>query len=728
MRFSPSPTAQQGIAGHNLIGARRGSEYEREIALCARHEQLTVRGRADGYDPARNVLEEFKTYRGDLGRMPANQRGLHWAQVKIYGAMLCAQRSLADIDLALVYFDVKSEQETALQEHFTIAQLQTFFEEQCRLFLAWALSEMAHRVSRDGFLAGLPFPHDELRAGQRQMAEAVYRTAIAERTLLVQAPTGIGKTIGTLFPMLKAVPKRKLDKVFFLVAKTPGRELGLSALRRLAPGSGAAPLRVLELVAKETACEFSGRACEGSACPLARGFYDRLGRAREQAVAAAAVLDRSTLRRVALEHQVCPYYLTQELARWCDVLVGDYNYFFDSSALLSALTVQNQWRIGLAVDEAHNLLPRARDMYSATLQPASLEAARAVAPASVVASLRDVQRMWRAIHRVQTVDYAVHEHIPATFIASLQRATMVIGDEMSVDPALVNEPLLRFYFDAIHFCRMAESLGTHSLFDVSVAGADSTLCIRNVDPGPFLRPRMTAAVTAVLFSATLAPQEYYRQLLGLPDNAGWINVGSLFTEDQLIVRVEPRISTRYRDRPASVEPLVALIARQYRSQPGNYLAFFSSFDYLQTVLRRFRECCPDIEVWEQLRGMPGADRQAYLARFTETSCGIGFAVLGGAFAEGIDLPGDRLIGAFITTLGLPQINDINAQMQSRLQALFGAGYEYTYLYPGLQKVVQAAGRVIRTPNDRGTLYLIDDRYLTAGVRALLPEWWRLQCP
>jgi Rad3-related DNA helicase len=287
--------------------------------------------------------------------------------------------------------------------------------------------------------------------------------------------------------------------------------------------------------------------------------------------------------------------------------------------------------------------------------------------------------------------------------------------------------VLRVHFDALHFCRMAEAFGPHSLFDVTQAGSAARLCIRNVSPAPFLAPRFAACATAVLFSATLSPPGFYRRLLGLPESVPWINVDSPFAEHQLDVRVERRISTRYRDRQHSLIPIAELIARQYRSQPGNYLAFFGSFDYLRAALAVFNDRFPEVATWEQVRGMDGAQRDAFLARFTPTSRGIGFAVLGGVFAEGIDLPGDRLIGAFIATLGLPRVNGVNAEIERRMQSLFDAGYEYTYLYPGLQKVVQAAGRVIRTVSDRGTVYLIDDRYMGSRVRELLPRWWRIRC-
>ena len=731
VRFTPSPTAQQGMAGHRLLGARRSdtrhaAHYLREVSLRGAYEILEVRGRADGYDPERNLLEEFKTHRGALERMPANQRGLHWAQLKIYGALLCAERGLPDVELGLVYLDIRSELETCFRERWSAVQLAQEFTAHCAQFLTWAVREVAHRRRRNRYLEALNFPLEGLRTGQRQMAEAVYRAATAGQSLMIQAPTGIGKTLGSLFPLLKAVPRQRLDKVFFLVAKTSGRELALGALRQLEQGGTPQPLRVLELAAKEAACVFPGRPCEAACCPLAAGFYDRLPAARSLALDAAC-LDRDTILKVALAHQVCPYYLTQELIRWCDVIVGDYNYYFDTSAILHALTQENQWRVGLLVDEAHNLLARARDMYSATLAPHSFDAAMGAAPPAVKRELVRLQHRWCAIHRMQIDTYAVLAAIPAEFLAQLQRTTTVLADELALNPSQVGEALLRFYFHALHFCRMAEQFGTHSLFDVTHVGNAAALCLRCVNPGAFLRPRFAAGVTAILFSATLAPGGFFRTLLGLPDAAAWINVGSPFDRRQLEVRIEARISTRYRDRHRSLRPIVDLIIDQYRKRPGNYLAFFSSFEYLEAVLQQFAGRVSGIPAWAQTHGMSAAARDAFLARFTADGRGIGFAVLGGAFAEGIDLPGERLIGAFIATLGLPQVNDINSEIERRMQALFGAGYEYTYLYPGLQKVVQAAGRVIRTPADRGTLVLIDDRYRGARVRRLLPDWWRIQC-
>jgi len=769
LRFTPSATALEGMAGHAMVAARRGEHYENEVWLKGEYRELVVRGRADGFDPDAGRLEEVKTYRGDLHAMPQNRRSLHWAQAKCYGALLCAERGLAQLKVALVYFDVASQDETMLVETFSADELREFFQAQCDRFLAWAAQESAHRGARDAALAALPFPYASFRAGQRQLAEGVYKAAVSGRTLLAQAPTGIGKTVGTLYPQLKAMPGQKLDKLYFLAAKTPGRALALEALRTIAPpsdppsegestrlprsaapeqgrppprgvacgtpqtgGSRPPPLRVIELVARDKACEHPTKACHGDSCPLAKGFYDRLPAARQAAVGAtpgaAPRLDRAGLRAIALEHEVCPYYLAQELVRWADVVVGDYNYYFDLGGMLHGLAQANDWRVGVLVDEAHNLVPRAREMYSATLSRAALDGVRPRAPATVAPALKRLARTWNEIAAQQLEGYAVHEQLPPGLVTALQNVNSAIGDHSAAHPEDMPPELLAFYFDTLHFARLAESFGTHSLFDVTIADdaqRDITLCLRNLVPASFLKPRFLAARTTTLFSATLTPMHFHADLLGLPPDVAWIDVESPFDAAQLRVQVAP-LSTRFAHRPASLAPIVELMARQFAQAPGNYLAFFSSFDYLAQVAELFQALHPEVPVWTQARQMTEGARADFLARFRAGGRGIGFAVLGGAFAEAVDLPGERLIGAFIATLGLPQVNPVNEQMKARLETLFGAGHDYTYLYPGLQKVVQAAGRVIRTTTDEGVVVLIDDRFRRAEVRRLLPAWWRVE--
>jgi Rad3-related DNA helicase len=729
LRFTPSPTAQEGIAGHRTVASRRSPDYRAEVSLSGQFHALTVRGRADGYDAALNQLEEVKTYRGDLDAMPANHRQLHWAQAKIYGWLICQQLQLSEVNLALVYFNIISEQETVLRESFRATALQGFFEDQCSIFLKWAQQEMAHRAERNRLLTDLKFPHAGFRTGQRVLAETVYKAVSTGRCLMAQAPTGIGKTIGTVFPMLKAAPTQQLDKVFFLTAKTPGRKLALDALSVIGKSAPELTLRVLELVARDKSCEHLDKACNGDSCPLAKGFYDRLPAARAEALI-KPWLNQAGTREVALRHQVCPYYLGQELARWADVVIGDYNYYFDLSALLFGLSQFNQWRVAVLVDEAHNMVERTRSMYSASLDQQSLNVVRQHAPEPLKKPLQRLHREWNALHKEQVAPYQAYAGLPSRFLLALSQCVTAFGDYFNDQPHAANGELQSFYFEAIQFGKIAEVFDEQFIFDISkreLGGkkAFSRLCLRNVVPAGFVRPRLTAARSTVMFSATLNPRRYYTDLLGLPDTTAWVDVESPFTRAQLDVHIVSRISTRYVHRQASLAPIVALMAEQFRARPGNYLAFFSSFDYLQQVVELMQRNHPELPIWQQSRGMAETERQAFLERFTHSSQGIGFAVLGGAFGEGIDLPGARLIGAFIATLGLAQINPINEQLKQRMNQLFGDGYDYTYLYPGLQKVVQAAGRVIRGQDDQGVVMLIDDRFAERKVQQLLPHWWAL---
>ncbi len=734
LRFTPAPSAIEGMLGHRIVAMRRPAHYQREVSLSGNYKDLHVRGRADGYDASAGQLEEVKTYSGKLEAMRENHRHRHWAQLKIYGHLLCQRDGLGNIKLALVYFNIATQDETLLVESFSAAELQLYFDSQCECYLAWGRQELAHRAARNRALVLLNFPHATFRPGQRELAEAVYKSASSARCLMLQAPTGIGKTMGSIFPLLKACATQALDKVFFLAAKTPGRQLALNAFALVKLAEPDLPLRVLELVSKGKACVYPDKACHGDSCPLAKGFYDRLPAARAAAVAQASVdsglLDRNAVRALALAYEVCPYYFSQDLLHWSDVVVGDYNYYFDVNAMLYAQTQANQWRVSVLVDEAHNLVERARKMYTAELDSAQMDEARLAAPPAIRTVLDRLRRSWLKLHQDQTESYQVYEKVPPDFGGALQQTSSAILEYVTEEPLALHPSVQSFFFAILHFSRMADVLGAHSLFDITLAQdpgqGGAVLCLRNIVPAPFLTSRFAAAHSVALFSATLGPANYYSDLLGVPEDTAWLDVDSPFSSEQLTVCLVNDVSTRFQHRRDSLMPITDLIAQQYSEAPGNYLCFVSSFEYLGQLLDLFRVRNTAIPAWGQTPGMDENARQGFLDRFTLESSGIGFAVLGGAFAEGIDLPGKRLIGAFIATLGLPQINPVNEQIRLRMDAIFGSGYDYTYLYPGLQKVVQAAGRVIRNQSDRGVVYLIDDRYPAARVRQLLPPWWQVE--
>ncbi len=756
-RFTPSATALEGLQGEAAVAARRGPDYDTQIRLQRRVGLLLLRGRADGYDRRSGCLEEVKTIRGAMEDVPENRRWLHWSQLQCYGALFCAERELPEIDLSLVYFDIDSQQETVVRERFAATQLEDLLQARCQQFSAWAQQETAHRAARDAALRALAFPLAAFRPGQRTLSEAVYRATLRGRCLLAQAPTGIGKTLGTLYPMLRAAPEAALDKVAYLTCKNTARVGALQALSTLRAAAPAQPLRVLDVLSKEQGCVQPGKACHSDACSLARGFYDRLPAARQAAVD-EQWMDAAAQRRIARDHGICPYYLGQELLRWADVLVADVHHAFDPHGQLYGLLQALDWRLGVLVDEGHNLIDRTRAMYSAELSVAHIAAAAAVAPAGLRPRLR---RLMAASHQLAATQAAQPEGldaVPNSWATALADVTAGIAAHLQQEP-LTQGPLLECLFAALRMQRRVESFGAHSLFEVranaqdaadandranvvdvtggratvetqpglplgAAAADDVTFCVHSVVPAPFLKPRFEVCHSVTVFSATLGSSQYQQDLLGLPADTAWLDVPPVFPAEHLQVRVAP-LSTRYDRRQQSLDALVDVIGRQCSQHRGNYLAFFSSFEYLALAAQRLAERWPGLPLWRQHPGMAAAERALFLGRFVPEGHGVGLAVLGGAFAEGVDLPGRRLIGAFVATLGLSPVSPLQNRMRDQLDRLFGADHGYADLVPGLQKVVQAAGRVLRTPEDRGWLWLIDERYARPQVARHLPPAWGL---
>lgn len=731
-RFTPSPSGQEGIEGHQRVTAKRASNYQTEVSLSITYGDITFRGRADGYAPSDHCIEEIKTFYGDPGRIPENHQQLHWAQAKCYGWMYCETHGCDEINIALIYFNLTDEEEYRHEETWSAAELKEYGEALAEKYCQWQAQINQRLAQLTPWIEQLQFPYGKMHSSQRMMAEAVYKAAATGRVVLAEAPTGTGKTLAGLFPAIKAMTRTPVDKIFYLTAKTTGKQLALENIQLIASDKTGAtiPLRTLELTAQEKSCLEPDKKCMGDSCRYAFDFYTKLAQAR-QAAYAISILDKQALVALAYEFEICPFYLSIEMSRWVDIVVADVNYYFDGTPLLLGLTNEFDWKPYLLIDESHNLIDRARGMYSAKLNRGDLIAAKKNAPATIKKALEKINKLWLSLLKTLPENpdqFVLLPLLPEKMGLALTEFTNSYIEFLQKNPEHPVQDTIaqEFFFAALNYQKVVDVFDEDFCVDMQEIGTkEEVLTLRNLIPATPLAARLGFAHCACYFSATLHPAHYYQSLLGLPEDTVHIKVPSPFAAEQLHVRIAANLSTRYKDRHTAIEPICELIATQIHAAPGNALVFFSSYEFLQkveTVLRtRFNS--NNTQLLVQSRRMSEEDRQEFIAQFNQHNNLLGLAVLGGAFSEGIDLSGDALKGVFIATLGLPQVNPVNEHLRSVMQSKFAQGYDFTYTYPGIQKVIQAAGRVIRTTSDQGYLWLLDQRFQQPEIRSLLPEWW-----
>ena len=756
-RFSPSPTGLQGVQGHQAIYRRRPDSYRSEYPVEYRHGNgrhgngrhdngdlvLILRGRADGYDPAAGVVEEIKTCRVQAGAIPEAVTRLHLAQARLYAAIIAVGEELPAVEVRLTWFNIDSGEESTLVQACSREELTGFLEESLQRFSSWLQTLGALRRERDRSLAGLAFPHGEFRTGQREIAETVYKCVDQAGQLLVEAPTGSGKTAAVLYPALKALATGKHDRMVFVTAKSVGRraaEQTLAVFR--AAGMRCA---ALSLTAREKICLSPGSACHGEDCPYARGYYDRLPAALAEAISLPS-LERADIEALGRRFTVCPYQLGLDLLPWVDVVVADLHYLYSLNATLGSLIDGDERRWSALVDEAHNLPGRARGMYRASLAKAALMEARSVAPGAIAKALERVNRQLLALQREDWQEETYHslDSLPRELVAGLQRFAGEVGEQLAAEANLLQRlpPLREFYFEVLQFMRVAEHWGEEFRLEMTRGGGRQSLrlTLNCLDPARLLRQRQARLHAVIAFSATLSPTHWSRAMLGLEESTVCRRMASPFEPGQLQVRLATGVDTRYRQRAASLGHLAGRIARWLREEPGNCIVYFPSYAYMASCLAVL-EAGGERSDWEGSgHALPGgrrlwiqrpeqdeAGRETLLALLQAHRDVAAFCILGGVFGEGVDLPGGQLASVVVVGVGLPQVNRSTEQLRSWFHSRYGAGFEYAYLYPGLQKVDQALGRVVRTPQDTGRALLIDSRYARGEYRALLPPWWTYQC-
>ena len=725
--FMGSSRALDGTRGHQKIQKSRPPGYRAEVRvkheLPRREFVLRINGRIDGVLESADelLIEEIKTVTGNWQKAA---HPLHWAQARIYAHLFGLQnQARAPIRVRLTYLHLDSGEITEFEEVFEWGALAQFFDEVTRVYLDWAERQHEWMKVRDASIGSLGFPHADYRTGQRALAVAAYRALANGGKLFVEAPTGIGKTVSVLFPAIKAIGEGHLEKVFFLTAKTTGRAIAQSSVAIMK--AAGLRLRALTVTARDKICFSQGQPCEAQSCPFAIGYYDRIKPAILEALT-GEMLQPEDIEAIARRHHVCPFELSLDVSLWVDLIICDYNYVFDPRVSLKRFFAEEGGDYGFLVDEAHNLVDRAREMFSAGIclqEILALREAIGEAVPSCQKALRNLERCFREQSRETA---AVTRELPGELLRCLERFLEVAEEWLVLNtPSDFRAPLLELFFQAFAFVRTAALFDDRYVTIFEKQNEPERYRLYCLDPSKGIQQALSRGKGAIFFSATLRPIEYFREILGGEIGDAVLQLASPFPTEQLEVIVHRAVQTSFRARNTSYGKIAQSISALIEARPGNYLVFFPSYKYLEAVRNEFVREHPFVPVISQTSAMSEAERSQFISAFQAGIARplLGFAVMGGVFGEGIDLVGDRLVGAIVVGVGLPQLSLDRDLIRNYFHEKNGLGFEYAYAWPGLNRVIQAAGRVIRSEEDRGIVLLIDTRFTEARYREMLPAWW-----
>ncbi len=713
---------RDGVRGHQAlqellpVSWRPEVPVSRDIPIGDRI--LRVHGRADAMYVDRDIVrvQEIKTTVKDPSTILKYDYPAHWAQGEIYAALFCLNEGVAHAEVRLTYARLDGRK-NEFTEDYNAWELEERLMAYAGPYLEWISKVDDWKELSKPTLDSLPFPFDSFREGQRDMARAVYLAMKNHTSALIEAPTGIGKTAAALFGALKALGKGFITAIFYLTARTTGRRAAEDALD-LMRGQGLA-IRSVTITAKEKICPLGKADCMG--CQYAAGYYDRRREALKEAMAIQK-LDADALTDLAMKHELCPFELSLDISETADVVICDYNYVFDPKVRLKRY-FDGKSRAGLLVDEAHNLADRARDMLSAELSGAKLAECRKLAARFEGADspmARLMGELLGAFDAAEVEQEALSE-LPEGIVEAVKRFSDIADELEPVEPEIVD-----FVYAAQWFVRVSKLFDEESYRALIVPGEkyiDVRLWCFN--PAGHLKKALSRVGGAALFSATLTPMEFYAEALGA-DGEGdeQLRLESPFPRENLLA-VRMPLAVGMKDRERTLNAVCQVIHAMADAKPGNYLACFPSYAYMTQAFRRYRLLWPYEDVICQESSMTEKARLAFIERFQPAPQRslVAFIVLGGVFAEGVDLPDDRLSGAAIVSTGMPQLSFERELLREQLDDADDGGYDAAYTYPGLRRVLQAAGRVIRTETDRGVVLLMDMRYRQEKYRALMPPHW-----
>lgn len=732
-RAMSADAMMEGTRIHRKFQGSMGKEYQAEVPLSLVVEgdlyELTVEGRADGIftEDGKCFVDEIKgMYRKvELFEKPVF---VHRAQAMCYAYIFALQNNMETIGIQMTYCNLETEQTKYFREEFSFEEIKKWFDDLMEEYGKWATFQCEMKNQRQASIKELDFPY-EYRPGQKKLVSDVYRTIMRQKLLFMQAPTGVGKTISTIFPAVKAVGEELADRIFYLTAKTITATVAKETFALLEKNGYRA--KTIQITAKEKLCPCDEMECNPVTCPYAKGHFDRVNDAVFDLLHRCEMIERDDILLQADRYTVCPFELCLDTASWCDNVICDYNYVFDPNVYLKRFFQEGiKGDYIFLIDEAHNMVERSRQMYSAQIYKEDFLTVKRIMKEhsrSIEKALEKCNKILLGMKR-ECENYTVYDTFGNMVFSFMRLMTLLDEFLQKANEFPGKRDVMDFYFELRNFLNIYDLVDEHYVM-YSELEADGRFMLKLfcVDPSLNIQKRLDKGKSAVFFSATFLPVNYYKSLLSTKKDNYAIYADSTFDSKKRLLAMATDVSTRYTRRSRSeYERIAGYINAVVTQKTGNYMVFFPSYKMMNDVADIYCEKYADeTELMLQKNNMSEAEREEFLDRFSEESDRtlVAFGIMGGIFGEGIDLKNDRLIGAIVVGTGLPQISNERTILKDYYDAENGCGFDYAFRYPGINKVLQAAGRVIRTTEDTGVILLLDERFWQREYDLLYPREW-----